>query len=134
MIARASAWHDRSTRSVAGAAPARHLMPGGWALVCLLVVNGAMAEPPEEAAQPLKKADDLKTANYPEFVTIVKSLEQQSARLSAGQQGYLRYLEGWKGVYDGDYDVAMSRLQAVIRESNDLTLRFRAGVTLVNLL
>jgi diguanylate cyclase (GGDEF)-like protein len=93
-----------------------------------------MAELPEEAAQLLKKADELKTANYPEFVAILKSLDQQSAQLSAGQQEYLRYLEGWKGGYDGDYDSAMPRLQAVIRESNDVTLRFRAGVTLTNLL
>src|SRR6266567_9462375 len=104
MIARSSAWHNRATRSAAGAVPARHFVRGGWGLVCLLAVNAAMAVPPDETAHLLKKADEVKTANHTEFEAIVKALDEQSAQLPAGQQEYLRYLNGYKDAYDGHYD------------------------------
>jgi diguanylate cyclase (GGDEF)-like protein len=46
----------------------------------------------------------------------------------------LRYFQGWKSAYDGDYDTAISRLEALRKESSDITLRLRADATAVNVL
>jgi diguanylate cyclase (GGDEF)-like protein len=135
MISRLPSRHSRSSRSAAPAAPAPHSVRGGWAFfVGVLIVNCAMAVLPEQTAQLLKAADDIKTSNRPQFEAILKSLDEQSAQLTTGQLEYLRYLKAWKAGYDGDYDNAMPQLQAVINESKDVTLRFRAGVSFVNLL
>jgi diguanylate cyclase (GGDEF)-like protein len=67
-------------------------------------------------------------------MTILKSLQKWPTQLPAGDREFLHYLQAWEGVYEGDYDNAISQLQAVISESGSGTLRIRAGVTLVNVL
>jgi diguanylate cyclase (GGDEF)-like protein len=128
------ACHEPSARRWQSAGSARRFVQCGWGLVLLLVVNGAMAVDSQETGQLLKRAYDIKTVNHPEFVAIVKSLAQQAAQLSAGERESLRYLLGWESVYEGDYDNAIAQLQAVASGSSDAPLRFRAGVTLVNVL
>jgi diguanylate cyclase (GGDEF)-like protein len=103
-------------------------------LILLLVVNGAMAVQSPDAGALLRRADEIRTANHPEFIAILKSLKERSTQLSAGEREFLRFLVGWESVYEGDYDNAISQLQAVISESSDATLRVRAGATLVNVL
>jgi diguanylate cyclase (GGDEF)-like protein len=113
---------------------ARHPVRGGWGLILLLVANGALAGQPQDAAPLLRRADEIRSANHPEFVAILKSLQEQSTQLSASEREFLHFLMGWENAYEGDYDKAISQLQAVISESSDATLRLRAGVTLVNVL
>ena len=110
------------------------LPPGGLALLLLLLSNYAVALQPEEAARLLTKADTIKFSNYGEFTAILQSLAEQSRDLSASQRQYLRYFQGWKSAYDGDYDTAISRLEALRKESSDTTLQLRADATAVNVL
>jgi diguanylate cyclase (GGDEF)-like protein len=111
---------------------ARHFVRGGWRLLLLLIVSGAVTAQAQDAAQLLSKADGIRTANHVEFVTILKSLQERSPQLSAGEREFLRFLVGWESVYEGDYDKAISQLRAVNSEASDPALRYRAGVTLVN--
>jgi diguanylate cyclase (GGDEF)-like protein len=126
--------HRQSARRREGALSARHCVLGGWGLLLLLFVSGAEAAEPPEATQLLRRADEVRTANHAEFMTIVKSLQGRSAQLAVGEREFLHYLVGWESVYEGDYDNAIAQLQAVNREAGDAALRFRAGVTLVNVL
>jgi diguanylate cyclase (GGDEF)-like protein len=97
------------------------------------VLSTALAGAPDPAGL-LLKADQLRTTNYPEFGTVMRSLQQVRESLTASQRDYLRYLEAWQSAYEGDNDTAMARLNALADSAVDVTLRFRAGATAVNVL
>jgi diguanylate cyclase (GGDEF)-like protein len=46
----------------------------------------------------------------------------------------LQYLKAWQLAYSGNYAAAIPELNAVLEQADDVTLRFRAGVTAVNTL
>jgi diguanylate cyclase (GGDEF)-like protein len=108
----------------------------GWILLVAVLVGTAIAAVPmpEDPAQLLKQADSLKTSDHSEFVQLMKRIGGEAATLSPQQRMYLRYLQAWAVGYQGDYEAATPLLNAVIAESTDATLRFRAGTTLVNML
>ena len=107
----------------------------GWVMLTVLVVGTAAATVPtsNDPAQMLRHADSIKTSNHAEFAELVLRLGDSAAKLSPEQQLYLSYLKAWQLAYRGDYEAAMPLLNSVIAESADPTLRFRAGVTSVNL-
>jgi diguanylate cyclase (GGDEF)-like protein len=107
----------------------------GCAHLALILLSGAViAAAPEDAAQLLKHADSIKTSNHSEFTDILEQLGDASTHLPPSQQHYLHYLNAWQLVYSGDYAAAIPELNAVVENSDDVTLRFRAGVTAVNAL
>lgn len=101
-----------------------------------MLLGTAVAAVPgtDDPAQLLKQADDIRTSDHPEFVKLMQRLDAEVATLSPQQRMYLRYLQAWKVGYQGDYETATPLLNAVIVESTDATLRFRARTTLVNML
>jgi diguanylate cyclase (GGDEF)-like protein len=99
-----------------------------------IFVQPAAAFQPGEAAGLLLRADRIKTADPAGFTALLDSLQAQSQDLSAPQQELLRYLQGWKSAYDGQYDLALERLHATIRETHDVTLKFRANASIINVL
>jgi diguanylate cyclase (GGDEF)-like protein len=102
-------------------------------LVAMLMGTAVAAVPiSDDPAQLLKRADSIKTSDHPEFLQLMKQLGDGAIKLSPQQQLYLRYLKAWEVGYEGDYETATPLLNAVIAESADATLRFRAGTTLVN--
>ncbi len=106
----------------------------GWSLLVAVLMGTTLAAVPisDDPAQLLKQADSVKTSNHPEFLQLMKQLGGAVTRFSPQQQLYLRYLQAWEAGYHGDYEAAAPLLRVVIAESADATLRFRAGVTLVN--
>jgi diguanylate cyclase (GGDEF) domain len=99
-----------------------------------MLMGTAVAAVPtsDDPAQLLKLADSIKTSNHPEFLQLMKRLGGEPTKLSSQQQIYLRYLLAWEAGYQGDYETATPLLNAVIAESSDATLRFRAGTTMAN--
>ncbi len=95
---------------------------------------GALAAQPGGASELLKKADEERTANYPEFATLLATVEQQRDSLPPDDREHLQYLQAWKSAYDGDTQTALARLTTLIDNSKDPTLRLRAGATAVNML
>lgn len=87
-----------------------------------------------DLSQALEQADRIKTSNHVEFVKLLQRLGHEEAKLSPRQQWYFRYLDAWQVAYDGNYDSATPLLNAVIDQSVDDTLRFRATATLINIL
>ncbi len=104
------------------------------ALLVAFVVGTAFATAPisDDPAQLLKLADSVKTSNHVEFLELLKRLDDDSGKLSSEQQLYLRYLEAWQIAYRGDNEKAIALVSALIDETKNETLRFRAGVFLVN--
>ena len=97
-----------------------------------LVASAASAAALDDPSKLLEYADSIKSAKSDEFAGILAQLEASGAQLSPNQVLYLRYLRAWQIGYGGDYKTAIPMLRAVIDESGDPTLRFRATVTVVN--
>jgi diguanylate cyclase (GGDEF)-like protein len=94
----------------------------------------AAAFQPGEAAALLQRADLIKTSDPAGFTALLDSLQAQSNDLSAAQQEFVRYLRGWKSAYDGEYETALARFKATLRETHDVTLKFRADASIINVL
>jgi len=107
---------------------------GALLVMALGCASAAAALTPEEADRLIQRADDLKTADYAQFAAILQSIESQSPQLTPTQQQHLRYLRGWQNAWDGHYDTAIPALKAVVADTHNVTLQFRAGVTVVNVL
>jgi diguanylate cyclase (GGDEF)-like protein len=102
---------------------------------CLALSSlASVAGPTQDVDQLLLKADSERTANFPQFVEIVHSVQRNSEHLTQQQRDYLRYLEAWKNAYEGDTDTAIVRLNSIADDVSDPGLRLRAGSTAINLL
>ncbi|HSE11425.1 MAG TPA: tetratricopeptide repeat-containing diguanylate cyclase [Rudaea sp.] len=86
----------------------------------------------DDSAQLIKRADEIKTADNGRFLAIVRELDARRNKLSPVEQNWLRYLEAWQLGYTGEFEAAVPELKAVVDATSDPTLRFRAGVSLVN--
>jgi diguanylate cyclase (GGDEF)-like protein len=114
----------------------RQLVFVGRLLFLALCADAAVAATslPDDPAQLLKQADNIKTSNNTQFIQLLQQLDGEKSRLSEQQKIYLRYLGAWQVAYRGDYKSAIPLLTALIDESTDPTLRFRAGIFVVNTL
>ena len=111
------------------------LAPGGLLAFWLSLTSVSWAAtPPLDIDQQLLKADSERTANFPQFVAILQSVQQHSEQLTQQQRDYLRYLEAWKNAYEGDNETAIASLNSIADEVSDPGLRLRAGSTAINLL
>ena len=106
--------------------------------VMLLIVAGGTARsavpPADDPAQLLRQADNYRTSNHAKFAEVLRRLDDTELKLSAQQRMYLLYLQGFEYSYAGKYDAAVPLLSRVMDESTDPVLRFRAGLTVVNVL
>lgn len=100
----------------------------------MLFAQPAAALQPGEAATLLQRADRIKTSDPAGFTALLESLEAESNDLSAPQQEFVRYLRGWKSAYDAEYETALARFRATVRETHDVTLKFRANASITNVL
>lgn len=95
---------------------------------------------PEDAANPsspeaiLARADAIKIVDFAAFGRLLDQLAPYDAKLPPAQRWKLRFLQGWRATWVGDYDVGRKALEDVADHSTDIVLRFRATATLINLL
>lgn len=134
-------WARRTTHRCTDSLPARRWSPGGIGIVLLIIAQAvtlfaqpAAALQPGEAATLLQRADRIKTSDPAGFTALLESLEAESNDLSAPQQEFVRYLRGWKSAYDAEYETALARFRATVRETHDVTLKFRANASITNVL
>jgi diguanylate cyclase (GGDEF)-like protein len=127
-------WRNLSKALAERAGFGGKFLPGALVCSCLLLSHLTLAAERPDVLQLLNKADELRSVNYTEFVTVLESLQRVRQDLTVPQRDYLHYLEAWKSAYDGDNDTAIARLDALANAPVDVTLRFRAGTTAVNVL
>ena len=110
----------------------REVLAGAVAL--LIVLSGAPAWGIGQVNAPelLERADTVKTANPQEFAAIIAQLERAAETLTLQQQQYLSYLKGWQSAYRGDYTTAIAALRTIVDQTDDITLKFRAGASVAN--
>ena len=113
---------------------ARRLASCALVLLWSFLSAGALADGADDAEQLLKQADAAKLADYAQFSQLLQSLQARSARLTPPERESLEYLQGWNSAYRGEYAAALARLRKLADSAHDLTVRFRATTTIVNLL
>ena len=117
------------------AARTRGVIPGLLSGLFLCVATLAASPAPQnEISALLEKADADRNVNYEAFSSILESAQKQRDGMSPAQREYLQYLEAWKSAYDGDQQTALARLTTLMDNSQDSTLRLRAGATAVTML
>lgn len=126
-------WCARGARSASPKEWARQFLGSVTALALACVATSVIAGAPEESIDLLRRADSIKTADPERFLAILTSLDAQATRLPKAQQEYLHYLKAWKGAHEGKDEAVIAPLQQLIQHASDLTLRFRARSTLMNL-
>jgi diguanylate cyclase (GGDEF)-like protein len=114
--------------------PTRSWLPGGLGALLLAVGQMAGATPADDIDALLLKADRTKSADPVGFAALLDSLLPRIQELTPAQQEMARYLLGYKSAWDGQYDLAIQRFQATIRETHDVTLKFRANASIINVL
>jgi diguanylate cyclase (GGDEF)-like protein len=114
----------------------RSLFRAGVVLLAALLLGGAvLALQPGELDTRLRQADALKSSDYTRFAAMLGEIEaDQKDNLSAEQRQYLNFLKAWERGYAGDYEAAIPIYKAVIAESPDSVLQFRATASLVSIL
>lgn len=113
----------------------RYVLCVGLACLALLfAANVATRAEPVDASAMLNRADSIRTSDPAQFAEILRRLEQPGQALSPAQADHLRYLRAWHVAYQGDYKSAIAELERVFEDSDVLELRFRASVTLVEVL
>jgi diguanylate cyclase (GGDEF)-like protein len=112
----------------------RMIFAGLSLLVGLSMSTVFAAAPVGEPSSVLKRADSIKTSDHVQFMQLMQLLERDAGKLSSKDTLYLRYLEAWQTAYSGNYAAATSQLRTVFDGPGDITLRSRAGATLINIL
>ena len=111
----------------------RSALIAGWTCFSLLAASAATAESaPDDPAQLLKRADDIRTADNSGFLKILQQLDAQANRLTPIQRDWLAYEKGWQSGLRGDYPAAVAALTAVMDRTQDPTLRARVRISLLN--
>ncbi|NID14927.1 tetratricopeptide repeat-containing diguanylate cyclase [Luteibacter yeojuensis] len=116
----------------------RHVLPL-LATVLLVVCTGLRAAPdeggiPSSPEAILSRADDIKIKDFEGFGRLLDGLEARDAKLTPVEHWRLRFLQGWRYTWLGDYDAGRKALEEVADNATDIVLRFRATATLINLL
>jgi len=83
-------------------------------------------------AELLQRADETRTADNTAFLDVLKQLDAQADQLTPLQRDYLDYHKAWQLGYRGDYTQAEPALTAVLKRTQDPTLRARVRISLLN--
>lgn len=80
----------------------------------------------------LEHADKIKSSNNKEFSELLTSLQAEFESLSSKQKFYFLYLNAYSSAYKGEIDQAITKYKHIYNSSDDIELRYRASLSLVN--
>ena len=106
-------------------------VPTAKAIAPETFARGPESKNPQEL---LVLADSLKTSEHDQFVRLLDELGRDTSHMTDQQVAYLRYLVAWQVAYSGDYEHAEPLLKALMNQSSNDDLRYRAIATLINIL
>lgn len=125
-------WHHRTAGTTRSERCGPANRPAQLILFLLFAACGAAAMTPQEVASLLLEADRVKMSNPAKFVDALRTVEARRGDLSASEQEHLQYLQAWRNAYTGNFQAAIPTLQALIAQTRNASLQFRARATLVN--
>ncbi len=85
----------------------------------------------DSVSKQLKRADSIRSSDTKEFWIIINELKNKELG-SKYNKDFLLYLEGYGLGFSGHFDKAIKILEGLNDESVDKTLRYRAGISIVN--
>lgn len=80
----------------------------------------------------LQQADSMRSADAGKFVALLAELDAQAGKATLLQRQRLRFLHSYRMALAGDFEGAIGVLRVLFEETEDPTLKFRAGAFLVN--
>lgn len=80
----------------------------------------------------LQQADAVRSADSTRFLALLKDLDAQVDEATPLQRQRLRYLHTYRMALAGDFAAAIADLRRLFDETDDVTLKYRAGAFLVN--
>lgn len=107
----------------------------GWILFGVFVTGTVASAVPVNVDDPvslIRQAEASRTSDHARFLQLLDRLNNEYDKLTSDQQEQLRYLQAWQAAYSGNYDLADSLVEDLLEKSRNETLRFRAGLFLVN--
>lgn len=104
------------------------LVAAGLALTAVVVPARASTS----AEVLLVQAEALRSSNPERFQRTLAELGAADQRLTASQRERLEYLRAYARAYGGDYAAAAAMAKQLLRSTDDIAMRFRAGSLVVN--
>jgi len=113
----------------------RNYLAGVTLLFCLFAGVALAATPgSNNPSELLARADAIKTVDNSAFAKLLEQLDKNASNLSDDQKWDLRYLEAWQIAYSGENTKAKTLLEAIIKQTPDITIRLHATAVLINIL
>jgi len=81
----------------------------------------------------LEKAEQLRSANPAEFISILATIEPDFENLNIDQKYFFTYLNGYKFALEGDFQRAISSYKHVFSSSQNNKMKHRAVISLINI-
>jgi diguanylate cyclase (GGDEF)-like protein len=82
----------------------------------------------------LNRAEDLRTADHPQFVELLEQIHRESPPLTPEEQWHLRYLDAWETVFEGNYAKSEPQLHDIIAHAGNAALATKASALLLTIL
>lgn len=79
----------------------------------------------------LTRTESLRTKDHPRFVRMLEDVHRDATVLTKAQAWYLRYLDAWEDMYDGDYLKSEAGFRDIIANAGDATLAAKASALLL---
>ncbi|MBW8312679.1 MAG: GGDEF domain-containing protein [Rhizobium sp.] len=80
----------------------------------------------------LEKAEDVRSTDPATFERALGELNTFVGEADERQRQHLRYLKAYQLAYGGRYDLAIAEAEVLLRESDDVVIRLRAGALAAN--
>jgi len=99
---------------------------------CVPIQVARAVAPKPPLATLLAQTENLRTANPPLFLHLLKTLHQQEPGMLPIERWQLHYLDAWQGAFQGNYAYADTILRDIIEHSGDPILVTKASALLMN--
>lgn len=86
----------------------------------------------QDAATFLKQTEAIRVTDHPQFLLRLKQIHDSGIELRDAERWYLRYLDAWETMFEGNYASAQGQFQQIIRDSHDATLAAKASALLLS--
>ncbi|WP_266159429.1 sensor domain-containing diguanylate cyclase [Dyella silvatica] len=99
---------------------------------CVLLQLGHAATAITDPAAFLRQTESLRLKDHPQFVQRLEQIHHEAPRVTPAEQWYLRYLDAWETMFQGDYSKSEAQLHEVIDHSGDVILAAKASALLLS--
>ncbi len=108
----------------------------GWCLVLLFMLLGSgpvRGAEPGSIAELLQQAETARSSDPPRLQQLLLQLDALKGQATLGQREQMEYLEAYAQAFSGQYELSIQRARTLFEDSEDIEMRFRAGLLIANL-